>query len=845
MRAARAAVLGAWAVAAILLVTPAAAYYHFTHYASRVGPFQPMPEKFDLNNLPNKTLTFFVSDSGPSQLQPNDSFASVLGVIRQATQTWNGVDSSDLRVAFGGLYTAGTPNQSPVGQVIFSDDVPPGVVALGGPLSRGNPSVGASGAFIPITTGVVMMRRDLAQRTSYSEGFFLTLVHEMGHALGLQHTFCSSAMSTGITRATTRWRPIDTDDAAGLTVLYPKAGSLAQFGSIAGRVTSGGQPINLASVVALRPAGSAVSAVTHPDGTYRIDGLPPDTYFIYVHSMPPASQAGLGPGDVQLPVDLSGRTFAADGPIETLFFPGTRDSNQFVPLQVGRGAVMNGIDFSVQRRNAVAIYDVTTYSYFGTLEAKSAYMNSTTEGGRITVLGTGLIAGNSPVPGLAVQVLGGVGVTANPYTYSASGQTYLALDLKFPPFPSTGPRHLFFALPNDAYVLPNGLNLTQKQPPAVQSVTPNADGTVTVTGSAISADSRIYFDSLPGVIRSVGGTDLSATAIVAPPVGFSNQVSAVTIYNSDGQNSGFLQRTPPAYLYGPSAPAAFSIASTAGPLPAGASAMVDITGNNTNFVDGLTTLGFGSSDMYVRRVWVLGPNHLWANVTVAPNATPGPYTANVVTGFQVAQQPFSLQVTAANPARPSIALPPTNITGQSGIYAGSTVSVVGSNLSANPGGAGVVLTLNDQPVNVLFASPNQINFQIPAGIATGPALLKLNNGAADAFPVVVQIDVPPPVIAAVFTLGNTPIDGAHPAYAGEMVAVWLQNLDPATVSSPGRVRLNEGGIEVPAVAILPVPGQPNVYQAVFTLSTAVNGAQVLITVSQDGSASAPAFIPVR
>ena len=29
------------------------------------------------------------------------------------------------------------------------------------------------------------------------------------------------------------------------------------------------------------------------------------------------------------------------------------------------------------------------------------------------------------------------------------------------------------------------------------------------------------------------------------------------------------------------------------------------------------------------------------------------------------------------------------------------------------------------------------------------------------------------------------------------------------------------------------------------LSTAVNGAQVLITVSQDGSASAPAFIPVR
>ena len=44
MRGAKVAVLGVWAVAAILLVTPAAAYYHFTHYANRVGPFQPMPD---------------------------------------------------------------------------------------------------------------------------------------------------------------------------------------------------------------------------------------------------------------------------------------------------------------------------------------------------------------------------------------------------------------------------------------------------------------------------------------------------------------------------------------------------------------------------------------------------------------------------------------------------------------------------------------------------------------------------------------------------------------------------------------------------------------------------------
>jgi hypothetical protein len=31
-------------------------------------------------------------------------------------------------------------------------------------------------------------------------------------------------------------------------------------------------------------------------------------------------------------------------------------------------------------------------------------------------------------------------------------------------------------------------------------------------------------------------------------------------------------------------------------------------------------------------------------------------------------------------------------------------------------------------------------FQVPAGTAPGPVQLKLNNGAADAFPVVFEID---------------------------------------------------------------------------------------------------------
>ena len=75
----------------------------------------------------------------------------------------------------------------------------------------------------------------------------------MGHALGLQHTFTSSVMSTEAAgRATSLYSPLAADDVAGISYLYPR-GNLAQSsGSIAGRITStGGQGIHMASVVAI------------------------------------------------------------------------------------------------------------------------------------------------------------------------------------------------------------------------------------------------------------------------------------------------------------------------------------------------------------------------------------------------------------------------------------------------------------------------------------------------------------------------------------------------------------------------------------------------------------------
>ena len=64
-----------------LVATSAGGYYHFVHYSSRLGPFTPIYEKFDLNALVNKTVYFYVSDQGPA-LAPGDSYESLIGQVR-------------------------------------------------------------------------------------------------------------------------------------------------------------------------------------------------------------------------------------------------------------------------------------------------------------------------------------------------------------------------------------------------------------------------------------------------------------------------------------------------------------------------------------------------------------------------------------------------------------------------------------------------------------------------------------------------------------------------------------------------------------------------------------------
>jgi uncharacterized protein (TIGR03437 family) len=836
-------------LAAALAAAPAHAYYHYVHYLNGAAVY----EKFDLNSLPSQTVQVFVSDSGP---QSAKAFPIVLAQVRQAAEAWNSIKTSALRLSFSGLKASAQEDKTPTIDVVFSSDLPPGVLAQAAPTVSTTPVTGSDGAqFFPILKSVVMLNAntDLAPGPAYTETFFTTTLHEMGHTIGLQHTFTSSAMAQGVVRNTTRLRPLEADDIAAVSALYGKTGWSGRFGSVSGRITSNGEPVAMASVVALPGVGAPVSALTGPDGAYTIKGIPPGLYLLYVHPLPPNA-------DIRKPVDAAGTSVAASGPFETLFFPsargpatGTREFSELAPFNVDAGVELKDYSIDVQPRSSVPIYGLVTFSYFN--QDKQAYY---WDGTAVTPAFVSLDqpqatvtfrsdTGSTPVPVSAVMLGGFSDVTLK--SYSSGVAAYFTM----PIFPVEGIRHLLLNFENDAYVLPYAMTVVRRAPPSVSALNQNADGTVTVTGLDFGPDTRIFFDGTEArVSQPFTGSRLQGSITVTPPPGYSGQEAHVVVYNEDGQSSLTLDSATVAYGGQPQYPAPVytypvvgqpTLTFTPASLPAGGYSKVQVTASNMDLTHGPVSLGFGRGDVFVEKVWVQGPDSLVANLRVNSAAAPSASSVSLISGSRLASTKAGFQSQPGDAAKPLIQTVANANPTQATIYPGGGISINGANLGQSV--SSVRVKLNDAEIALGAVSSSQVTATIPTAVSSGPATLLLNNGSLDSYPVMVQISLAPPVIRAVARYSGNAVDSSSPATKGDAISISLAGLDPTVAGDLSRVSVTLGDLNAGVVRLFVQDGAASL---TALLGDVPPGASAPLRVWVDGSASDPwdlAIMPAR
>jgi len=157
--------------------------------------------------------------------------------------------------------------------------------------------------------------------------------HEGGHFFGLGHSAMNAAtMFPYAADQVQLERVLDPDDIAAISELYPAESFATTCGTIEGQVTKNGAAVFGAQVVAVNDQGRPVaSAVSEKDGSYRISGLPEDSYQIYAEPIDgPMTQQNLGGYWTSTTFDTAFRTTLEASFINVL--PGVTSSGQNIAV---------------------------------------------------------------------------------------------------------------------------------------------------------------------------------------------------------------------------------------------------------------------------------------------------------------------------------------------------------------------------------------------------------------------------------------------------------------------------------------------------------------------------------
>ena len=292
--------------AAVVLVTPS--YSYLPNYTSAGSG--PLMDHWDFSAFPVQW------NLNPSTGSNVSGTRSVADVMNAAFATWQAAPNATIQVSRGADTTVASESSSPsninlicfvCSDADFTKDSQTLAVTITTTVNGPGSSNGHGGttSFAGQLIKADMIFNPSTQfSTSGGSGQDLqtVAVHEAGHFLGLNH---SAVVRAVMFPAASNVLQLGWDDVAGISTIYPKSSPDVATGTISGTVRLAGAGIFGAHVYAESTTANEpfdgsirktpIGAMTRPDGSYTIQGVPPDSYIVTAEPLDgPVSNSDIG-----------------------------------------------------------------------------------------------------------------------------------------------------------------------------------------------------------------------------------------------------------------------------------------------------------------------------------------------------------------------------------------------------------------------------------------------------------------------------------------------------------------------------------------------------------------------